>query len=97
MDIHLSPMRRDDVLVVSKAGDVLTINDEVFDFTGLPDGATIPAGEVPCDWVEGAVHRVDGVVRVTLILPCGIDAPTARRFPDPILDAPDGAILFPEG
>jgi len=56
MIINLSPQRRDDAISVVKSADILTINGEVFDFTALPDGATIPAGEVPCPWIVGPVH-----------------------------------------
>src|SRR4051812_22159334 len=43
MRISFSPQRRDHVLIVSKNGDVLTINDETFDFSALPNGATLLA------------------------------------------------------
>lgn len=95
MIISFSPQRRADSLVVSKAGDVLTINGEAFDFSALPDGATIPAGEVPCSFVGGVVERIDGQLRLTLVLPCAADAPQARRFPAPLTDPADGPIALP--
>jgi len=95
MRISLSPIRMDAGLVVSKVGDMLTINGETFDFSDLPDGATIPAGEVPCEWIVGPVERVDGDLRLTLILPYGYNAPVERRHPDPIVDPADGLLVFP--
>lgn len=95
MKISLSPQRRDDSLDVSKAGDILTINGEVFDFSPLPDGATIPAGEVPCDWIMGPVERVGGQLQLTLILPHGPSPSAAVAFPSQVIDPPDGVIALP--
>lgn len=96
MKITLSPQRRDDALTVSKVGDVLTINGEAFDFSNLPDGGTLPAGTVPCDWIAGDVDRIDGELQLTLILPLGpppwsadVSAPTS------ITVTADGPITLP--
>lgn len=93
MRINLSPQVRDDSLEVIKAGDVLTINGEVFDFTGLSEGATVEG--VPCPWIIGPVERADTSLVLTLLLPCGTDAPEERRFPGPIINPADGAVIFP--
>lgn len=95
MNIHFFPQRRADGLVVSKAGDVLTINGAAFDFSGLPDGATIPAGKVPCPYIVGPVERIGGQLRITFALPCAADASEARLFPAPIIDPADGPITLP--
>lgn len=95
MKIALSPSRRDDVLTVVKAGDVLTINGAAFDFSALPDGATIPAGEIPCEWIIGPVERVAGRLHFTLILPHGGNPSEAVAFPAPIDNPPDGALALP--
>ena len=95
MRIYFSPQRRDDKLVVSKIGDTLVINDEAFNFSSLPDGATIPSGSVPCDWIVGPVERIDGEVHVTLILPHGLNPTTAVAFPEPITVISDGQIILP--
>lgn len=95
MIINLSPQRRDDGLAVTKSGDVLTINGETFDFSDLPEGATIPAGEVPCDWIVGPVERVGGELRLSIILPVGPDAEPWQAFPDPIIGPPDGPLDLP--
>lgn len=95
MRIKLTAQRRDDVLTVTKTGDVLTINGAAFDFSPLPGGATIPAGEVPCEWLVGPVERVAGELRLTLILPHGANPSQAIAFPMPIIDPPDGVIALP--
>jgi len=95
MQISLSPMRSDVTLTVVKNADVLTINGEAFDFTDLPDGATIPAGDVPCEWIVGPVERVAGWVRLTLVLPHGANPSEAVAFPRPLINPPDGALVLP--
>ncbi|KGE01010.1 hypothetical protein [Rhizobium sp. YS-1r] len=95
MHISFSPMRRDNTLAISKSGDILTINGEAFDFSGLPDGATIPAGEVPCDWIVEPVERIGGDLRLTLILPHGADPSVDVAFPTPLINPPDGPLAIP--
>lgn len=94
MGISFSPQRRDDVLSVIKQGDVLTINAQSFDFSSLPDGAVIPAGEVPCDWIVGPVERVEGEIHLTLIAPYRVGNRHVGA-PPPLIDPPDGPITMP--
>lgn len=95
MRLALSPQRRDDgPLVVSKVGDVLTINGEAFDFSSLPDGATIPAGKVPCPWIVGPIERVAGEIHLKMLLPHGPNPPAEVAFPAPI-QAEDGQVALP--
>jgi hypothetical protein len=95
MKIRLSPIRRGGAIVLSKSGDVLTINGEDFDFSTLPDGATIPAREVPCEWIAGTVDRLDGEICLTIQIPLGPNPSYANAFPAPIIDPPDGPIALP--
>lgn len=95
MYITLTPIIMDASLVVVRSGDVLTINDEGYDFSGLPDGATTPAGTVPCQWIAGPVERIDGVLHLTLLLPHGYYPPSTVAHPDPIIDPPDGPLDLP--
>lgn len=95
MLISLSPQRRDDVLQVSKSGDILTINGQAFDFSELPDSATIPAGEVPCDWITGPVERIGGELHLTLILPHGPNPSPEVASPTPLVNPPDGVLSIP--
>ena len=94
MNISFTPMRRDDRLDLSLAGDVLTVNGEAFDFSGLPDGATLPRAAVTCDWLASDVERIGGVIHLTLILPHGANAPAGTLFPAPITPA-DGPVTLP--
>ena len=94
MQILFSPMRRDDRLDLSLAGDVLTINGEAFDFSALPDGATLPREAVTSDWLASDVERIGVVIHLTLILPHGADAPPETLFPAPV-SATNGPITRP--
>jgi hypothetical protein len=96
MRISFSPQRRDDSLAVSKAGDILTINGEEFDFSGVPDGATLPADAIDCTFVAGSVERIDGDLHVTLILPHGSGPSPAVAYPADIIDPADGALELPQ-
>lgn len=95
MKINLSPQRRDDTLTVSKQGDTLTINGTEYDFTDLPDGATLPADAVDSEFVIGTVERINGALELTLLLPHGANASEAARFPQPITPA-DGLLELPQ-
>ncbi|MBD1602473.1 hypothetical protein [Pseudomonas typographi] len=96
MRIKLSPVRRDDAISVVKAGDVLTINGDVFDFSVIPDGATLPAAAVSSEWVCGDVSRTDGELTLTLILPHGYPYSQEQAFPADITDPADGDIALPQ-
>ncbi len=93
MRIRLSPQRREGSLVVSKTGDVLTIDGEAFDFSVIPDGATLPRDAIDCEWIAGDVERNGGDLIVPLILPHGPDPSEAVAFPADLNDPPDGPLL----
>lgn len=92
MLISFSPIRSDEARDVSVNGDVLTINGEAFDFSDLPDGATLPRDAVASDWLASDVERIDGQIALTLILPHTADASEAVRFPQPV-DISAGAVI----
>lgn len=94
MKIHFSPQRNEQRLTVSKAGDVLTINDVEYDFTPLGEGEQLPAGSIDCAWINGDVIRKDGVIELCLLLPHGTDAPQETLFPETII-AEDGVVTLP--
>ena len=79
---------------VSLAGDILTINNEPFDFTQLPEGATLPADAIGSDYFAGPVERVAGELHLTLKLPVGPKPSRAVAFPEPIT-AVDGPVAIP--
>jgi len=95
MRISFSPQRRDDTLTISRAGDVLTINGDQTDLSAIPDGATLPAGAIDSDWIAGPVERIDGVLRLTLLLPHGSNPSPAVAFPESITVTSDGIIEVP--
>lgn len=75
---------------------MLTINGTAYDFTALPEGATLPRDAVDCDIFASDVERKGGAVHLTLILPFGPDAPHETRFPVPIIDPPGGPVTLPD-
>lgn len=95
MLISLSPIRMDAELNVTVQGDVMTINGLELDFSVIPDGATLPAEAVECEFVIGEISRVDGVLQITLLFPIGPDASEAARFPVPFTPE-DGVVEFPQ-
>lgn len=95
MHITLSPQRRNVALILSKLGDILTLNGEIFDLSPLPEGATLPAEAIHSDWFAGDVSRIDGALTLTLVVPHGQNAPRDTRFPKPISVTKDGPIDLP--
>lgn len=95
MRISFSPQRRDDDLIVAKHGDTLTVNGDQIDLSVIPDGATLPAAAIDCEWIAGPVERIDGVLHVTLILPHGPNPSQAVAFPAPITVTGDGPVDVP--
>jgi len=94
MQIKLIPQYRPDELRVSRAGDVLTINDEPFDFGPLQAGDTLPAGAIDCEWIVGPVERDDsGVLRLSMLLP--IQRSVFHDVLPDVVDPPDGPIELP--
>nr|WP_319389628.1 hypothetical protein [uncultured Cohaesibacter sp.] len=102
MKLTLIPQRRDDVLSLSLAGDVLTINGEALDLSDIPAGATLPREAVICAWLASDIERdEDGTLRLSLILPHGFiadpwsDAAKAVLYPAVIEVTEDGEITLP--
>ncbi len=95
MIIKLSPVRLDETLEVSVVGDVLTLNGEPFDFTQLPEGATLPSDAINSEWFVGPVERIGGELQLTLRLPHGPNPSQAVAFPQPITVTQDGPVLLP--
>ena len=96
MHISLSPIRSDAALVAHKRGDSLTLNGAVYDFAPLPDGATLPASAINCEFIGGPAERINGVLHITLLLPHGAGASEAARYPVPIINPPDGKLEIPQ-
>lgn len=88
---HVTPQ-----LDVHKAGDVLTVNGTTFDFTPLPDGASLPASAIDSQHFAGVVERVDGEIHLTLRLPHGPNPSPEQAFPAPISVTEDGQVALPQ-
>lgn len=96
MLINLSPIRSDNSLEIIRTGDALTINGVPYDFSQLPEGATLPREAINCEWVCGDVERTNGELIIPILLPHGPNASEAARFPVPITVTKDGPIALPE-
>ncbi|RIZ44702.1 hypothetical protein AXX04_13810 [Pseudomonas aeruginosa] len=99
MIITLSPYAplpgSDERLSLSRAGDVLTVNGQAFDFTPLPDGGELPAEAIGSKVFAGPVVRRDGRLELILRFPLAADASAAARFPEPLLIETDGPVELP--
>lgn len=89
-------------LEASVKGDVLTINGEEFDFSGIPDGYRLPASAVNnrffmSDFNE-FIERKGKTLYLTLKFPVEMDSPEEVRNPsEPIvIDARSGPVKFPD-
>lgn len=95
MIIKWNPQRRDDQLTVVKQGDALIVNGVTYDFSPLPEGATLPAEAIDSDLFSGPVERVNGELVLTLTLPHGPNPSHAVAFPQPINVTADGPVALP--
>lgn len=96
MQIKFNPQRRDDALTVVKQGDTLIVNGTEYDFSSIPEGATLPAEAIDSDLFSGNVERVGGVLKVTLTLPHGPNPSKTVAFPEPINVVADGPVALPQ-
>lgn len=96
MIINLSPQRRDDTLVLTRAGDTLIINGEAFDFGKVGEGDVLPSDAVVSTWFAGPITRTSGELSLTLVLPLPINYSQAQAFPEPLILSADGPVVLPE-
>src|SRR5699024_5913096 len=85
---------------VEKQGDILIINGEPYDLSGIPDGATLPnaTDATGCEFIRNKIERIGGVLHITLLLPHGpLPQPQSVLFPEPIHVTKDGPIEIPGG
>ncbi|WP_213941181.1 hypothetical protein [Pseudomonas sp. dw_612] len=95
MDILLSPYRGDESFVVEKLGNTLTINGELFDFSRMVEGDTLPQQAITSQWFAEPLNFVGGKLVVTLRFPNPVNFSQEQAFPVPMLDVPDGPVVFP--
>jgi hypothetical protein len=96
MIINLSPFRSDETLVIIKSGDVLTVNGEVFDFSRMADGDTLPLGAIESHWFGGTVDRVGADLLLTLRLPLPVNYSQEQAYPVPLTNVQDGEVSLPQ-
>ncbi len=96
MIINLSPVRSDSRIFVAVNGNAISINGDVFDFSPLQEGDTLPRQAIDSPWFAGDVKRVDGVLHVALVFPHGAYADEAACFPVPITVIQDGPVQLPD-
>lgn len=105
MKIHFSPTSAmvSQPLDMLKAGDTITINGAVLDYSGLDEGQSLPSFDADGDTIENAGHplvksvqRVGGNLVLTVSLQYTEPAPEAVRFPEPVEMEGDGPVPVPE-
>ena len=95
MIINLSPQSRADEPVYVKKGDTISVNGEVFDFSQVEEGDTLPREAIYSDWFGGDVERTGGQLSVTLFSPCPPNYSPEQAFPIPVTMTGDGIIPLP--
>lgn len=95
MKIRLIPVRMDQGLEARLEGEVLWLNGQAVDLSGVVEGEPVAADRFGCDWLAGDVVREKGEISVSLILPHGAEAPDEARFPAPFRVARRGRIALP--
>ena len=95
MLINLSPTRSDNSLEIIRTGDTLTINGVPYDFSQLPNGATLPREAIGCEFIISDVSRINGEIELTLLFPISADASHEARFPQPMTINNDGQVVLP--
>ena len=95
MRLTLSPIRSDTTVNITKSADTLTINGIPYDFSLLPNGATLPREAIGCEFIVSDVNRVNGEIELTILLPHGANASHEARFPEPINMTTNGQVVLP--
>lgn len=95
MKINLSPQRRDDTLVLSVLGQTITVNGEVFDFSPMTDGDTLPVTAFTSMWFVDKVDKVGDELELTLLFPNPANYSPEQAFPVPMIVG-DGPVHLPQ-
>lgn len=84
MNIIFTPQRRDDALLLSVSGETITVNGVEYDFSVIPEGASLEAEATDCMYFVGDISRTDGVLSVAVILPHRQDPNQPIAFPESV-------------
>lgn len=90
-----SPQRADNRPAVSVRKDTLIIDGAEYDLSPLPEGAVLPASATGCPILLGDITRIDGVIRLHMMLAHGSNAPRETCWPEPLLVEQDGPVPLP--
>jgi len=97
MRISLVPLGTIDTLQVIKQDKVLTFNGESFDFSLMKNGDTLPWTALSSKWITGGVEcDADGELSLNVILPIPWNYSQEQAFPVPLLNVPNGVVVFPK-
>lgn len=96
MVITLSPQWRPVDAVYVKNGDTISVNGEVFDFSKIEDGDTLPKEAISSDWFCGDVERIGGHITIKLISPFPTNHSPEQAFPEPVIMNGDGEVPLPK-
>lgn len=96
MIIILSPQGRPDEPVYIKTGDAISVNGELFDFSRVGEGDTLPRNAIYSDWFDGDVERINGELVLTLSSPFPQNYSPEQAFPTPVKMIGDGPIPLPK-
>ncbi len=81
-------------------GEVITINGDKIDLSGIPEGYELPGFAVDNWFFVGSefVSRLDGVLHFTLRLPVSAETPEGLRNPESpiVLNVVRGPVPFPD-
>lgn len=98
MRVTFLPQLSDADLTLEKSGDVLTLNGDRLDFSGLPNGGELPGAAIENEFVQGAIRRTNGEIEITIILPyTNLSPPPSVAFPDILTVVEDGPVTLPNG
>jgi hypothetical protein len=96
MIIKLVPQIRNDTLQVTKVGNTLVVNGEIFDFSLMTEGATLPRSAIRAEWFVGDVDMEQGELVLTMLLPIPWNYSPEQALPSDLVDVPDGAVALPQ-
>lgn len=96
MNITLSPYGGEETLELVKDGNRLTINGELFDFTRMAEGDTLPGAAITCAFINRDVDYIGGHLTLVVRFPNPWNYSPEQAFPEPLLDIPDGPIALPQ-
>lgn len=96
MQIKLWPTRCDDVLEIEKRGETLIVNGEVFDFSPMTEGSTLPGAAITSKWFIGDMEKTGGEIRLAMFLPIPANFSPEQAFPADLVDVQDGPIRLPQ-